>query len=516
MAWSAALGLAGSAIGAISANNRAEAQMEMKQRELDQQREFQEQQMALAADAQRRQQEENRYRRQIEQMNRRIAQQNRQYQLDVIAQQREDLIRERQRQIDRQLEADRAAARQRQFQIEQMLQNQDLAEEEREFAKAQLAEAQAIAAGERDEDKRRFLEERAMAEANRDFVMQEYAQAKRQADAERQRDLAIQNQIMAQAGALRDQLEGTAAQLGYVPEIPRLDQSQIDSEIRRRTQQYQSDVDRAADRVASVNEAELIRIGLDESTPGIARRGEVAERLAQEYQNARQRAYDDALGYITGRQDAMANNVGNIIDRRQAILGETGDIASSELGILQQLRNAQSAANVYDMASRVPTGIYDRDIASANDYRRPVPINSAIYDSVNPGTGLSNFNVTQSVANTSGLRVGDGITNATSQTLPSASNFYQNAMRTGNSILDQAASDARAARQDSIVASRGFGQDFQSFISDALEDTTNDIGFQIDSLFDTTGSYEPIGGGAPPSVRGIGKSGGFFSNLLGS
>lgn len=512
MAWSAALGLAGSAFSAISASNTASAQMAMKQRELDQQREFQAQQMALASDAQRRQDEENAYQRQIEQMNRRIAQQNRQYQLDVVAQQRQDLIRERQQQIDRQLEQDRAAARQRQFEIEQLLQNQDLAEEEREFAQAQLAEAQSVAAGERDEDKRRFLEERAMAEANRDFVMQEYASAKQQADAERQRDLGIQNQIMAQAGNLRDQLEGTAAQLGYVPEIPQLNQSQIDSEIRSRTQQYQSDVDRAANRVASVNEAELIRTGLDESTPGTARRGEVAERLSQEYQNARQRAYDDALGYITGRQDAMANNVGNIIDRRQAILGETGDIASSELGILQQLRNAQSASGIYDMASAVPTGIYNREINSANDYRAPVRVDSAIYDRGNPGLGMSNYNVTQGIANTSGLQVGNGITNASTQTLPSASTYYSNASSTGQNILNQLASDASTARQDSMAASRGFGQDIQSLLSD----NTDRIDSAFNNLFDVSGSNQSYGGGAPPSIRGNGTSGGFFSSLFGS
>ena len=466
MPWSAALGLAGSAFSAISASNTASAQMEMKQRELDQQRQFQQQQLSLAADAQRRQDEENAYRRQIEQMNRIIAQQERDYQLGQVEIEREQLMEERRADIERQLQEDRAAARQRQFQLEQLLENQDLAQEERDFAVRELEEAQAIAAGERDEEKRRLLEDRAMAQAQRDFLIGEFEAAKRQADQERQRDLAIQNQIMAQAQGLQSQLQGTAAQLGYVPEIPVLSEADIASEINRRTQQYQSDVDRAADRVASVNEADLIRSGLDESTPGTARRGEVAARLSQEYQNARQRAYDDALNYITGRQDAMSTNVANILDRRQAMLGETADISGAQLNTLQNLRNAQSATGVYDMAAAVPDGIYQRGLVSANDYRAPVNVGTSIYDGTRVGSGLAGYINPGSAATTAGLRVGSAVAQPISQTLQNPSTYYGNAQSIGNNILNQVSNNAATAYDRAAGASAGFGSAFRDLVAD--------------------------------------------------
>lgn len=466
MGWSAALGLAGSAFSAISASNTASAQMAMQQRELDQQRDLQEQQLALAMNAERRQSEENAYRRQIEQMNRLIQQQERGYQLDQVEQQRAQLLEERRADIERQIQEDREAARQREFQLSQLLQNQDLAAEEREFAEQQLAEAQAIAAGERDEDKRRYLEERAMAEANRDFVIGEYEAARQQAASERQRDLDIQNMIMAQAQGLQDSLQGTAAQLGYVPEIPVLSEADIASEINRRTQQYQSDVDRAADRVASVNEADLIRSGLDESTPGTARRGEVAARLSQEYQNARQRAYDDALNYITGRQGAMSTNVANILDRRQAMLGETADISGAQLNTLQNLRNAQSATGVYEMAAAVPDGIYQRGLVSANDYRAPVNVDTSIYDGTRVSSGLAGYINPGSAATTAGLRVRSAAAEPISQTLQNPSTYYGNAQRIGNNILSQVSRDAATAYDRAAGASAGFGSAFRDLVAD--------------------------------------------------
>ena len=503
MSFAAAMGIAQvgtSLYGSYQANKRANAQMALQQRQMAQQREFQNRQLGLARDAQRSQEEENAYQRQIEQMNRLIAQQERGYQKNLAEDQREQLLEERRADIDRQMEQDRAAAKQRQFEIEQLLKTQDLKEDEREFAIEQLNEAKAVAAGERDEDMRRFLEERAMAQANRDFMLGEYSSAKQQADAERQRDLMIQNQIMSQAGNLQQSLQATANSMGDMPEIERLSRGDIRSEIDRRTNQYQADVDRAADRVASVNEADLIRGGIDESTTGTARRGEVAARLSQEYQNARQRAYDDALGYITGRQQTMATNAQNIMDRRQQVLGETADINSAEMNILQNLRNAQSAQDAYAMAARVPDGIYNRQVNSANDYRAPVSINSAAYNN-RVSSGISGMNNIGSVVSNAGFNVDSAITGATRQNIPSASGYYNNAQSVGNNLLNNINNNAAQARQDAINAGQGFGEE--------LRNLSAEYGDTIDSafsrMFDTTGSYKSYGGGAPPSVRGIGK-----------
>ena len=503
MSFAAAMGVAQvgtSLYSTYQANKRASAQMEMQQRQMDQQRRFQDQQMALARDAQRSQEEENAYQREIEQMNRLIAQQERGYQKNLAERQREQLLKERQDDIERQMEQDRAAARQRQFEIEQLLQTQDLKEDERNFAIQQLNEAKAVAAGERDEDMRRFLEERAMAQANRDFVMDEYQGAKQQADAERQRSLSIQNQIMSQAGNLQQALQSTAGSMGDMPEIERLSRGDIRSEIDRRTKQYQSDVDRAADRVASVNEADLIRGGIDASTTGTARRGEVAARLSQEYQNARQRAYDDALGYITGRQQTMATNAQNIMDRRQKVLGETADINSAEMNVLQNLRNSQSATDVYGMAARVPDGIYNRQVSSANDYRAPVNINSAAYNN-RVSSGISGMNNVASAAQEPGFNVDSAITGASQQTIPNASSYYSNAASAGNNLMNTINNNASQARQTALEASRGLGTDLRN----VLADNQDSINSAFSRMFDTTGSNVSYGGGAPPSVRGIGK-----------
>lgn len=494
MPFSAALSIGANLLGSRSASRDARRDRRLQREQMAMQREFQEQQMAMARDAQAAQAEDNAYRRQIEQQNRLLAQQERQWQMQQLEQQRQMLLQERQADIDRQIQEDRAAARQRQFQLEQLLQNQELAEQEREFAVAQLREAQAVASGERDEDRRRFLEERAMAEANRDFVMQEYQQAQQQAMAERQRDVAIQDQILTQASALQEQLEGRASELGYVPEIPRLRQSDIDAEINRRSQQYLSDVDRAADRVASVNEAELIRGGIDRSTPATARRGEIAARLSQEYQNARQRAYDDALSYITGRQDTLASNVGNIMDRRQALLGETADIHGQELQALQNLRNARSAMGAFDMAAAVPTGIHTRDLRSANDYRPPVDIDSAIYDRANIGMGLANRIPLTSAANANWQSVGSAANvNPASQTIGSPASIMNNAATTGNNILSNLTNQANQSRQRSINASAALASDITGLLADQSDNISN----AFSNLFNVSGS---------PSFDGVAAS----------
>lgn len=463
--FSAVLGLAGSAIGAIGANRRASAQLAQQQYQFDRQMELQNLQMGMAIDAQRQQAEENAYRRQIEQMNRLIAQQERTYQMGQVEQQRETLMAERREMIERQIQEDREAARQRQFQLEQLLQNQDLRAEEREFAIQQLEQARAVAEGERDEDMRRFLEERAQAEIERDFVLGEYQQARAQAAAEREQDLEIRRMILAQTGQLQDALTGTAAELGFVPEIPQITEADIAAEIERRSGQYTADVDRAADRVASVNEADLIRAGVDESTTGTARRADIAARLAQEYQNARQRAYDDALNYISGRSSTLSSNVNDIMQRRSAILGETADIAGAGINVLRNLPGVQSAVGVYDMARAVPSAVYTRGISSANDFRAPVQIGSAIYDGINVPVGMAAYRTPSSTAVTTGLNVGSAIYNPMSMTIDNPSTYMSNAGTLGNQLLSSSTTMANQAMSDAYSASSGFGQDFRDFFN---------------------------------------------------
>ena len=156
----------------------------------------------------------------------------------------------------------------------------------------------------------------------------------------------------------------------------------IDSEVGRRTTQYMSDVDRAAEMVSSQGQADLIRRGMDVSTLGSDERAAMAARLSNEYQGARDRAYDDALGYISGRSNAMSQNVGAIMDRRSGILSETAGIGGTELGYLQNMRAAPSATGAYQMAGQMGSGILDRNISSAGGFSAS-GLNSGLYDSSN-------------------------------------------------------------------------------------------------------------------------------------
>lgn len=482
MAWSAALGLAGSAFGAISASNTAKAQMAQQQYQFDKQMEMQGIQVGMALDAQRQQIEENAYQRQIEQMNRLMAQQERDFQRESQERYREDLMDERRQVIERQIEEDKEAAKQRQFYLEQLLQNQDLKQEERDFAVQQLEEVKSIAAGERDEDKRRFLEEREMAKIERDFVIGEYEDFKTQAQLERDEDLRIREEILAQVSGMQDALSGAQSQLGYVPEIPQLTEDAIAREIAKRESQYVGDVDRAIEQVASVNEADLIRRGLDESTPGTARRGEIAARAANEYTDARRRAYDDALKYITGKTSAMSTNVNDIMNRRKAILGEVQGVEGAGLDAMMRLPQAASATGAYRMASALPSGIYNRQISSANDFRAPVSIGSGIYDSINVPSGLANYRVPTSAAVNLASGVGSAIYNPLAVSIDSPQNYMNNASTIGNQLLSNATSSANNAYDRSYDASSGFGKSVFDFMGTAPEKGGKTYGAQFDDF----------------------------------
>lgn len=472
MAFSTVMGLAQvgtSLFGALGANRRANQQYQLQMQQLQNQREMQEMQYGLARNAERRQQEENAYLREIEQMNRSIQQQERLFQLQELEEYKDQVMAERRREIDRQIEADKEAARIQEFRLNQLLQQQDLAAEEREFAVQQLRNAQSVASGERDEEMRRFLEDRETAKIEREFLMGEYQGALARAQDEQARDLALRDQIMGRVDGLRSTLQEAQAGLGDIPEVARLTPGDIDAEVRRRQEQYMSDVDRAADRVASVNEADLIRSGLDRSSPGTARRGEVASRLAQEYQNARQRAYDDALAYISGEQNALNTNLEAILGRRGAVLDETAGVEGTGIDTLLNLPSVQSTVDATRLASMVPSSIIDRQIASANDYRAPVGINTARVDGLNAMTpGIAqNFRVGSSAAVNPQFAqaLQSGVYQPQRLSLSQPSTYYNQAFGTGDRMLETTTNMYDNAQARSQEASQAFGSSLAGFLN---------------------------------------------------
>lgn len=451
------LGLGASLIGSAQANSQANAQLAFQQYQFRQQMEMQRANMAMARDAQRRQTEENEYQRQIEQMNRLMAQQERQFQIQQNADYKNQLMAERREQIERQILEDKEAAKQREFQLQQLLQNQELRAEERDFAIQQLNEAKAIAAGERDDDMRRFMEEREMAKIEREFVINEYNDFKMQAQAERDQELAVRNQILGGINDLQFALYNTQQELGQAPQVAQLTQADIDREISRRQGQYESDIDRAADRVASVNEADLIRAGLDASSPGGRRRADITAQIGQEYQNARSRAYDDAMSYITGRTSALDQNVANIMANRGSILQETAGVAGAGLDQLQNIRQLPTATGAYQMAPNIRSAIYNRGISSANNYSAPVAIGSAVYDGINVGPSIAQYRVPATAAYNQAAGVGSAIFNPYNVGMTAPGQYMTNAGQIGNQLLSSSTNMYNSAADRAYQASSGFG-----------------------------------------------------------
>lgn len=340
--------------------------------------------------------------------NQNLSTQERQFAEAQLLQLQQQLSGERGYALDRQLAADRDAAAQQAFRLEQLLQNQNLAASEREYAQAQLAQAQRIASGEADADLQRYYQEQQQARSERQFGMGAYEGALGQAQSERSLDLQLRDDILSQVGGLQSALRETQASLGGIDPARQFSPDELRAEIERRTRQYQTDIDRAADRVASQSEADLIRRNMDRSTLGTQTRADLASRLADEYQSARDKAYDEALAYISGKQGLNQQDFNNQLTHRQAALGETQSIEGAGLDALLNMPRAQSAVDAYNLASIVPSAVYARGLQSANNYGAPVGINSAMV-SGDIGGALAGYINPNSAATAAGLGLQSGM-----------------------------------------------------------------------------------------------------------
>jgi len=378
MAWSVVLGGLG-LLQQMSASNRAQSSFNQAQ-------EFNRYAFDTMMDWR---QDEKDYTREIDALNRAIASDERTFAESELEEYKANLLKERQFEIDRMLALDKEAARQFAFKMEQYLQNQELSQQERQFALEQLEEAKRIAKGERDEDQRRFEMAKAQKEIERQFQLAEYNNARIQAMHERNAVMSQRERIMDDIKGLQTGLQDTYASLQDVPDVQPITQEEIDSEIARRTDQYISDVDRAADKVASVSEADLIRGGMDNSTQANSVRSDVASRLADEYQKARFKAYDDAMTYIGGQQNLRNTDLNTILASRDKQLGQYGNVFGAGITEMTNLPNAPTALGY--MNYQPMSAIYDRSIgSSANNFQDKYGLRSAVTDGyVNLGQGMS-------------------------------------------------------------------------------------------------------------------------------
>ena len=295
--------------------------------------------------------------------------------------------------VRRQMDEDKEQARVELEKLRRYTRRTDIADEERAFAEEQMAELQKIASGEYDERLSRLYEDRAMKQQERAYQQRQVLEARNQSISERDYDINNRKMILDAVMKLQDAMQGTQAKLGDAPTGKRLTEAEIDNEIGRRRDHYRGNVDRAGELVASIGEAGLIDSGMDTSTRADVERGDIAGRLADEYNDADNRAYDDALAYILGETQGLNANAGEIMNLRNAILNETGTVAGA--GIQHMIDNpaARGGLDWINTLGQVGTGILDRDVGSANDYDLKVGLGTrnVSEDGLEVGSNLSRF-----------------------------------------------------------------------------------------------------------------------------
>jgi hypothetical protein len=461
--FSAALGLAGSIYGANKAAKSQAASLAQQQYEFNRNRELQDANMAIGLDDRRLQQEENQYQRAMERINRRKTGDERRYQLSEYENYQEQLLSERRDVIERQLLADKEAARQSQFELEQYLQNRDLAQEERDEAMAALREAQAIASGERDEDKRRLLEDRAKSDIEREFVVDQYQQAQNTYSAEREEQNQFRDMLMSRIDSVQANSQDFANAMGMPMEVDPMTQGDVDAEYQIRADEYMSDVDRAAQGMASSAETTLVRRGMSDGTLADDTRAQLTRQVADQYTKARRAAYDDASRYISGRQAMNSADRNAQIERRKYLVGENTGLEGMAMNGMLQLPGVASTTGQYNLLNAIPTSIYDRDVSSANDYQAPIAIGTGIYDQMNVGSQLAGYLNNPSAASTGYANIQSGIYNPMSMNFGNAANSFSNASSMGNQMISTAQNNYANAQTQAANAGTGLADSFATF-----------------------------------------------------
>lgn len=429
MGWQALIGpLLGAGISGWSAwqqNSRANEAFDQQQGYYDQQMALQNRTLQMAESEYQRMLENDQYMRMMEQLNRQTLQDERDFAMSQYFQNQQHLQEERDYYIRRQTQLDMRAAAERARQIQEHMQNKVMAAEERAYAMQLLEEAQEIARGEKAEDIERFHANQYQAQKEREFAIAEMERKQGIAADERSFELGKRQALEDRFTGLQTALDGAAASLGPMPTLEALTQADIDSTVDRYRDQAMTNMDYVIDRVAGQGEAALIRSGLDGSDPGGVR-SRIASQLSNDRQNARLAAEMEALQYITGERGALYNDIANQFQTRSATFN---DLSQQYLGGTQQLAsllNSTPSANQYNLDVGIGTGVYDRQIASANNFQAPVPIGSAILSGQfgdGMGQTLTMPSLTQNPAG-----IPSSVMQPYQQNIMNPQNFYSNAM----------------------------------------------------------------------------------------
>lgn len=505
--FSAILGLAGSAIGAMAslgaAGSAATASMYQTQayeREALRNHDLQQMNIGISRDQLRMMMDENQYTRQLEQENRLALLNEQLWARSEYGKYKSQLKEEQNYMLDRQMRADKAAAQQRALAIQEYLKNRALAKEEREAALADLEHLRAIAKGERDDDMRRYYQAQQQKQAERNFMMAQYGNMDERQKQERAYELQRRGMIEGRINDLSSSLERARQQMGDVPDFERYSKADIAAEESRRADIARADVDRAATRVASVNEAELMRNGMDISGTADRKRGDITRQIADLYEKARLSARDDALAYITGAQGMFRQNFEADLARRDFMMKEIGNTKGAGIDLLMQLPQLPSAVN--NGYEAIPSGIYEREIASALNYRPDMAIGSAIYDNLNVPVGMANTMSIPSAAQTGWQGMPSAIMGPYAQQFANPQGFMSIAAQIGSDIMQSRGQMAMAAQDRADAAYSAAGRSFQNLIS-----SIGGFASQMPSLSQRAPSFQPtLFNGSASNQPGISTS----------
>jgi hypothetical protein len=438
MPFGAILGLASAgfqfALGSQQ-NKIAQQELALKRRALRDQRDQATLNYGLGLDQLRREREQERYNRQIREENAAFARQEYDERKRQYEKRLEVALSEREYMIDRQVKADKDAAKQQEFMIEQYLRNTQLAEKERAFAIEQLEIARATAAGERDEDLQRRAREDMQAQLEREFAIDEMRRAQDIASTERQDDILFRDDIIARLDDMSDEISLAYEEMGPLMAPDLLGKEEFDEILALYENNAMANVDRAADRVASQNEAALQTRGLSNSSIGQSARGDIAGRLSQEYENARLGAVRRAIEYINGVNAPELQKFEAMKDARATRAEEIMRLTDPTVRAMVNLQGVGSA-NDYSAPVPIGSGLSVRDIRSANSYQAPVAVNSATFAQSGIGQGISNF-TTPSVADAYVFDAGTQAINPAQWSVSNPASYFSTAASLQSGIAGQ-------------------------------------------------------------------------------
>lgn len=368
--------------------------------------------------------------------------------------------------------ADQLAAEERARQLQKLVDDEGIAAGERERALDELEYVQSIARGERQYDIKQYESDQAMSQLEYQYRVQQYENLLGIVNEERQYEIDRQQRIMREANMLRDTIDETLASFGDLPLPKRYGESDIQSAESEFYQGFLSDADRAADRIASVNEAGLIRGGVDQSTTGDSSRRELLQtQIIPLYQTARNRARQEALQYVSGLQENEANAFNTQVGARAAAIDEQLRGNTAMIDVLNNLDALPSAAR-NDFLQLGSQNIGPRGLTSAGGFRAPINIGSGVLDRDITAEGMDRLRALNTSRAGGFFPTADGVFTPNIPNFTSAGSLYSTAMGGGGYDSDFATL-AEMSRDAGNAATQNF-MNFANQLGGIIDEANKD------------------------------------------